>query len=301
MDPLQARAIDALQPFVALSKSASSARAASELITRATSAPHTYVFAELLETPNIQSLRHAGGEFTSSLTLLEIFAWGTCQDYAATPGLPSLNEAQIQKLRLLSLLPLCSTSEPLTYTYLQTALSLPTPRALEDLVISATYAGLLTAKLSPSTQVIHVSASSPLRDLRPGSVPTMVAALDEWDGRCTSILADLESQIKQIRVRAADRRRRKVELAAAVDRAVQSTGGGATDKGVGKRAAADREGGGLGEQVSLGGEYMDVDGGGDATGGRNGPGGSASGSQRKNARTRILGVGGGGGGSGGRR
>jgi COP9 signalosome complex subunit 7 len=74
------RALNALEPFLALSKSANSPRAAADLVTQATSAPNTYVFAELLQTPNIQNLRKSD-EYASYLTLLEIFSWGTWQDY----------------------------------------------------------------------------------------------------------------------------------------------------------------------------------------------------------------------------
>jgi COP9 signalosome complex subunit 7 len=76
----QTRALNALEPFLALSKSANSARAAADLVTQATSAPNTYVFAELLQTPNIQNLR-SSDEHASHLALLEIFSWGTWQDY----------------------------------------------------------------------------------------------------------------------------------------------------------------------------------------------------------------------------
>jgi COP9 signalosome complex subunit 7 len=76
----QTKALNALEPFLALSKSATSPRAASDLIVQATSAPNTYVFAELLQTPNIQNLR-SSEEYASYLTLLEIFAWGTWEDY----------------------------------------------------------------------------------------------------------------------------------------------------------------------------------------------------------------------------
>ena len=44
----QTKALNALEPFLALSKSATSPRAASDLVVQATSAPNTYVFAELL-------------------------------------------------------------------------------------------------------------------------------------------------------------------------------------------------------------------------------------------------------------
>lgn len=81
MDPLQQKALNALEPFILLSKSATSPRAAIDLITQATSAPNTYVFAELLQTPNIQSLRTAAAEHSKYYTLLEIFCWGTWKEY----------------------------------------------------------------------------------------------------------------------------------------------------------------------------------------------------------------------------
>jgi COP9 signalosome complex subunit 7 len=76
----QQRAINALESFLALSKSANSPRAAADLVTQATSHPQTYVFAELLHTPNIQALR-TSQEYASYHKLLEIFAWGTWADY----------------------------------------------------------------------------------------------------------------------------------------------------------------------------------------------------------------------------
>jgi COP9 signalosome complex subunit 7 len=76
----QQRAINALESFLALSKSANSPRAAADLVTQATSHPQTYVFAELLHTPNIQALQ-TSPEYASYHKLLEIFAWGTWADY----------------------------------------------------------------------------------------------------------------------------------------------------------------------------------------------------------------------------
>lgn len=53
----QTRALNALAPYLALAKSATSPRAAADLITQATSAANTYVFAELLAQPNIQKIK----------------------------------------------------------------------------------------------------------------------------------------------------------------------------------------------------------------------------------------------------
>lgn len=79
----QSKAINALAPFIALAKSANSPRAAADLVHQATSSPNTYVFAELLQQPNIQALA-SNEQYASSLTLLQTFAWGTWESYHGT-------------------------------------------------------------------------------------------------------------------------------------------------------------------------------------------------------------------------
>lgn len=85
MDQIHARAQEALQPFIHLANanSATSPRFVANIISNATSSPQTYVFAELLETPTVQSLRSKDTpeEYQGYLTLLEIYAWGTWKDY----------------------------------------------------------------------------------------------------------------------------------------------------------------------------------------------------------------------------
>ncbi|KAI9817111.1 MAG: hypothetical protein M1827_001223 [Pycnora praestabilis] len=259
----QTKAINALEPFVLLSKSATSPRAAADLVTQSTSAPNTYVFAELLQTSNIQSLRHASAEYSPYLTLLEIFAWGTWSDYTSTPSLPSLSEAQSHKLRLLTLLTISTSPAALTYTHLQTALSLSTTFALESLIISAIYAGLLTAKLDTVARRVDVSSVSPLRDLRPASIPTTIAVLDDWDSRCVGVLGEIEGQVREIRWRAGERRRKEREVEAVMENALGNTiatgvgGGGGSGAGIGAAVGAkgDKRAADGGEE----GEEMDVD------------------------------------------
>ncbi|KAL8946025.1 MAG: hypothetical protein Q9222_007520, partial [Ikaeria aurantiellina] len=82
MDPIQQKALNALESFILLSQSATSPRSAVDLVTQATSAPNTYVFAELLQTPNVAALKGASADYAPYYTLLEIFAWGTWADYS---------------------------------------------------------------------------------------------------------------------------------------------------------------------------------------------------------------------------
>ncbi|KAK7967517.1 COP9 signalosome complex subunit 7a [Apiospora aurea] len=204
----QVKALNALEPFLALTKSATSPRAAADLVTRATSTPSTYVFAELLQSPQIQALSQAP-EYAQYYALLEIFSYGTYSDYRAIQNLPSLNEQQTLKLRQLSLLTLAKDPHNLSYASLLSALGLSDARAVEDLVISAIYADLITAQLDPHNQVVHVSSVSPLRDLAPNSIPAMLASLQDWSSRCTTTLADLEAQIAAIKDTAAQKHSEK--------------------------------------------------------------------------------------------
>ncbi|KAK7544998.1 uncharacterized protein J3D65DRAFT_546295 [Phyllosticta citribraziliensis] len=241
----QTRALNALQPFLALSKSANSPRAAADLIVQATSAPSTFVFAELLHAPTIQALRDSS-EYAAYLQLLDIFAWGTWQDYAASkPQLPALSDAQTTKLKLLSLLPLSADPANLSYATLQARLDLPTPRALEDLLITAIYAHLITATLDPASSRVCITSVAPLRDLAPGSTAALVAALGDWGRRCDDTLASLEAEMAAVRKRALDRelrKRRTDAVRAVVEKTLptdnDNTNTNTKEKSAAKRAAA---------------------------------------------------------------
>ena len=213
----QSRALNALAPFIALAKSANSPRAASDLITQATSAPNTYVFAELLQQPNIRKLA-SDEQYSSHLTLLETFAYGTWESYkTASASLPPLSDNQQRKLRLLSLLTIAAEKPSttaqqqnnLSYTSLCTRLDLAQPSDLETLVTTAIYENLLTATLNPSAQTVVITSVAPLRDLAPGSVNQLLGELSAWSGRCDSVLADLQSEISRIEAQAVKRAARE--------------------------------------------------------------------------------------------
>ncbi|KAH2708974.1 hypothetical protein KXV24_000612 [Aspergillus fumigatus] len=211
MDQIHTRAIEALQPFIHLanSNSATSPRFIANLITNATSNPHTYVFAELLETPTIQALRspNTPEEFQGYLTLLEIFAWGTWQDYQTTPNLP------------------------LTYKTLMDALSISAPAELESLVTKAIYSSLITARLSPASNppFVNVTSVAPLRDIKPQSLPMMISLLTQWESRCGDVISDIEAEIAKVKTNAAKRRAKEQARAALLEKALASADGSAKD------------------------------------------------------------------------
>ncbi|KAI4193370.1 MAG: hypothetical protein LQ350_008351 [Teloschistes chrysophthalmus] len=291
MDPVQQKALNALESFIILSKSATSPRSAADLVNQATSAPNTYVFAELLQTPNIAALKTVSAEYASYYTLLQIFSWGTWADYSSTPKLPQLSDPQAHKLRQLSLLSLSTSPSTLTYSHLQSALSLPSVRALEDLVISAVYAGLLTAKLDPKSQRVDVSSVSPLRDLCPGRVPQLVQTLNTWDARCVTVLGELEAQVAEVKAKALERRKRERRDEVAVEKLVargeKGKAGSQDEKGkVGGKRGAQEVAGDKGLLTGDGNDEMDLD---DGKGLGRTRGAKRGGGVIKNAAKRMMG------------
>ncbi|KAK3693542.1 PCI domain-containing protein [Podospora appendiculata] len=209
----QTKALNALEPFLALTKSATSPRAAADLITRATSAPNTFIFSELLAAPQVQALA-LSAEFAPYLRVLEIFSHGTYGAYtSAATALPALSAAQQLKLRQLSLLTLAADSSKTDYASLMASVHLASARELEELVISAIYAGLVDAQLDPQHALVQINSVAALRDVSPSDVaaiPGLLSSLQSWAGRCEATLHSLEAQMSQLR---ADADRRAAEAA----------------------------------------------------------------------------------------
>ncbi|KAL3958954.1 hypothetical protein ACCO45_007116 [Purpureocillium lilacinum] len=185
----QTKALNALEPFLALSKSATSP-APPPTSSRAPPRPQTPS-----SSPS-SSRRPSSPEYASHLALLQTFSHGTYQSYRAESSkLPPLNDAQSRKLRQLSLLTLARDRSNLTYDALQDALGLSSaPRAR-----------------GPCCQgrAVEVTSIAPLRDLQPGAIPGLVAALSTWSDRCTTTLDDIDAQINAIRANAVARAKEK--------------------------------------------------------------------------------------------
>lgn len=126
----------------------------------------------------------------------------------------------------------------LTYPKLVQQLGINSTRELENLVISAIYAGLLTGTLDPHHQRVNISSVAPLRDVAPTSIPNLIVTLKEWSSRCSSTLSSLESQINKIREDAARRHKEETEWAANVEKMIEKEGTVVKDGGAGKKLGA---------------------------------------------------------------
>lgn len=154
----------------------------------------------------------------------------------ATQGLPELTNAQLLKLRLLSLLTIASQKSTtashasgLSYQSLCTQLDLSTTIDLEHLITEALYQNLITGTLNPASQTVVITSVAPLRDLAPGSVQSMIAELQAWSGRCDSVLADLKTEITKTQIAAEKRAAREAkaqkQIKAVTEAGEKSSGG----------------------------------------------------------------------------
>jgi COP9 signalosome complex subunit 7 len=173
----------------------------------------------------------------------------------ATPNLPTLSPAQRKKLLLLSLLPLAQSQSTLSYANLQTALSIPSQKDLESLITTAIYSGLVTGTLDPHTKLACISSVAPLRDLPPGSVPTLNRTLAAWSAQCSETLRDLEEQIREVSERAREEGERTERVKKMVDERIEAEEKG----GKGKRSAGAVDPM-LEVDEGIAGESMEVDG-----------------------------------------
>lgn len=185
-----------VEPFLLMSKSAKGA-AAAKLVLDATSSPGVFVFGELLDVPSIQELSRSE-QHSGHYRLLQLFAYGTYGDYLREKEtFPSLNAAQIVKLKHLTLVSLAMERRVLPYEALLTSLQMPTIRDLEDLIIDAIYLDVIRGKLDQKDQQFEVEYTMG-RDLATGKVESVLAALHAWANTTSSVLSTLDAKLVQL-------------------------------------------------------------------------------------------------------
>mmetsp|Transcript_11994 Transcript_11994/g.31117 ORF Transcript_11994/g.31117 Transcript_11994/m.31117 type:complete len:263 (-) Transcript_11994:76-864(-) len=182
-----------LEQYLILSKSAKG-RAACALIQQAIANPSCFHFGELLDQANISSLDQAP-DTKPFLDLLRIFAYGTYADYLqGQAAFPKLEEPQVAKLRMLTVVSLAAENRVINYATLLRDLGLSDTRTLEDLIIEGVYVGLFSGKLDQKRQEFQVEDTAG-RDCKPGQLAEMIATLQAWVGASEDISKQLADKI----------------------------------------------------------------------------------------------------------
>lgn len=179
----------ALEQYLILAHSAKG-KACEALIMQAIGNPHTYVFGELLR------YVEQAGVSQEYLNLIEIFTYGTYQDYLRLqPNIPELSVSQLKKLKMLTLSSLASENTVLYYHNLQTILNIASVRELEDLIIDSIYEGLINGKIDHKVSALKVMSSFG-RDVRPNKIKDLLGKIGNYVNYIEEIEELIEGQLK---------------------------------------------------------------------------------------------------------
>ncbi|CAO1618303.1 unnamed protein product [Sympodiomycopsis kandeliae] len=214
-----------IETYLLLAKSARGV-AAAKLVVEATGAPGCYVFAELMDSDGVRELLQDPSQAPSK-NLLELFQLGTLSTYLASPSsYPRLSQDHIKKLRQLTLVSAASQSRILHYDELLQHLALNVyidqsgslqqdgigssgsssgssatardpilVRALEDVIIEAMSAGLLSGKLDQRSRKFHVDSVIGRDVGGDDELKKIEDDLSGWNDTASKVLSELQQRI----------------------------------------------------------------------------------------------------------
>lgn len=207
------------EALVSQIKAATTSAEVAHTVQAALEAPGVLVFGELLDLPRVQQL--AGTEYAKDLELLKLFAYGTLRDYKGNESAyPPLTEAQLRKLRQLSVASLAAHSRSLPYAELMEELGLSSRRELEDLVIEAIYAEVVKGKLDQRNACFQVDQAL-ARDVS-CDLSTVSRLLADWCSACEAGLGAAERAAERADGACQRHRQRKVAMEERADAIRQS-------------------------------------------------------------------------------
>ncbi|PXF44785.1 COP9 signalosome complex subunit 7 [Gracilariopsis chorda] len=190
---------------------------AAQLCIQATEDPNMYVFGELLSVHSIQALEN-NPEKQKYFQLLRLFAHGTLYDYQQNRHLfPPLSEAQLRKLRALTLVSLAHGHNELRYEQLRSALAVQSTREIEDVVIDAVYAGLIRARMNQQAGTVEIIAAEGRDVVFPAGIESMVNSLKRCLSRANQLAREIDNKIDFIATNTNKAREHKEKAAAELD------------------------------------------------------------------------------------
>lgn len=181
-----------LQQFVVQAQK-TEGQALVEIIQQALDFVDTFVFAELLDCPNVVALEAT--PYAPYLHVLRIFSQGTYLDYLnKKEHLPELSIPQKKKLQYLTIVTLANKMKRIPYDILLKELNVNNVRDLEDLIIEAIYSDVVTGELDQESGYLEVDWTVG-RDVGPNDVNNMIDTLQQWCDSCESVLSTVQARI----------------------------------------------------------------------------------------------------------
>lgn len=161
-------------------------------------APGIYVFGHFLDHPNVKALKGSNDKHNRMFNALELFAYGTYDDYDPNKKHPKLNDKQLNKLKKLSIVSEAERSKTkiLNYGDLIKKFKIGSVRELEDFIIECIYEGLIEGRLDQKRKRVEILFSKG-RDIGKKDVTIMKNKLLSWLETCDKLMKNLDNRINQ--------------------------------------------------------------------------------------------------------
>ena len=170
------------------------AKALEMIIEKVLADPSIYKFSEFLDIENVQKL----GASNKYLKSLKLFAYENYEDYKNnSKEYIVLNEKQLKKLKMLSVITMAGKSKTLSYTKLSKDLDISSKKDLEDILLELIYNRLINATLDEKNKVVYVEWTFG-RDTKKEDVDEMVEKLELWVEKMKKVEMNVERHINDL-------------------------------------------------------------------------------------------------------
>ena len=170
------------------------AKALEMIIEKVLADPSIYKFSEFLDIENVQKL----GASNKYLKSLKLFAYENYEDYKNnSKEYIALNEKQLKKLKMLSVITMAGKSKTLSYTKLSKDLDISSKKDLEDILLELIYNRLINATLDEKNKVVYVEWTFG-RDTKKEDVDEMVEKLELWVEKMKKVEMNVERHINDL-------------------------------------------------------------------------------------------------------
>ncbi|KAJ2521854.1 COP9 signalosome complex subunit 7b [Coemansia sp. RSA 1939] len=150
-------------------------------------------YGRLLISPKLEELAQTE-QHASIQRQVEVFCYGTYNEYNADNTLPQLTQPQLEKLKHLTVVSLASESKLLAYDDIKKELGLSEDQQVEDLVIACIYKNLIAAKLDQKRRVVEIDHVIG-RDVRREDLEDIYTKLEKWAEACDEVLGEISTEI----------------------------------------------------------------------------------------------------------
>jgi len=161
-----------------------------DLIKQSLISPSIFHYESILTHASVRALEESS-DTKKYFNVLKLFAYGTVTDYRNDKEVIGweLNEAESQKLKLLSIITLASQYHEVAYDSLLEKIGFESYQKLEEVLISGITSGIISGKMDQERKIFYVTSTIG-RDVQLSDLSKMTEMTEAWATKTRGILVE---------------------------------------------------------------------------------------------------------------